>query len=146
MKRIYIVLLILVAFLFSCSEKEADNFGPPRHPPRRGKMGQPGPVFGDINRMKRDLELTDSQISEIKKINDSFGARHREISDRMQPYINELMALLKEERIDYETVRSVLMKMAEVDVDRQIYMIQHRLKIEEILTEEQRNKIKKRRD
>ncbi len=136
MNKMYIVLILLV-LISACSDKDEPEYRHPRQPPRRGRMAEPPkPVFGDINRMKKDLDLTESQIKRIEVLNETFGRKHKDSFERMKPYKEQLKTLLRVETINYDNVRSVLMQIAEIDVDRQIIMIKHRLAIEAVLTEE----------
>jgi Spy/CpxP family protein refolding chaperone len=145
MKQIFGILFILL-FFNACSQDNQIDIDHPRKPPRRGRLeGSDRPMFDDLKRMKRDLDLTDAQVDSIQSINDSFSEEHKKIQQLYRPKRQELGKLLREESVDFEKVKIVLMEIAEIDVERQLLIIKQRLEIERLLTNEQREKIRKPR-
>jgi protein CpxP len=71
------LLMAAAAFAFSQGPQ-----GPPR-PPGEGFRGGPGPRDG-LGPLGRDLNLTDDQKTQIKKINESFAASTQDLHDQLR--------------------------------------------------------------
>jgi Spy/CpxP family protein refolding chaperone len=116
-----------------------DNHMRRGHGPRHeGRM-----LFGDIERMKERLNLSDKQIDNISKINITFKKSHLEMQEKMSPKKIKLKRLLLEESIDLKKVRALLKELSDLRVEVQMLRIKQRIDIEKQLTKEQRRNLKK---
>lgn len=140
------VLVTVLMTAVSCTDQPETEFERPHMMPRSGQMGhRHGPIFGDVDRMKKKLDLSDAQIEEIRRINSEYRSQHADIRERMQPLLRSLRLLLHADEVDFTRVRTVLSDIAAVDVDRQMLIIRQRLEIEKVLTKYQRDKLRRRR-
>jgi Spy/CpxP family protein refolding chaperone len=109
------------------------------------RMGPGGPMFGDPERMKKDLGLTDEQVKKIAVINSEHKKKMLEFKEKMAPREIQLERLLLEDTVDLAKVRSLLSEISDLRVEVQMLRIQHRLEIEKVLTAEQKAKMKQHR-
>ena len=118
-----------------CMMKQGDNRGP----------GPCGPMFGDPERMKKDLGLTDEQVNTIAAINSEHRKKMLDFKEKMAPREIQLERLLLEDTVDLAKVKSLLKEISDMRVEIHMLMIQHRLDIEKVLTAEQKAKMKQHR-
>jgi len=109
------------------------------------RMGPGGPMFGDPERMKKDLGLTDEQVKKIAGINNEHKKKMLEFREKIAPREIQLERLLLEDAVDLAKVRSLLREISDLKVEIQMLRIQHRLDIEKVLTTEQKAKMKQHR-
>jgi Spy/CpxP family protein refolding chaperone len=113
----------------------------------RGPMHRmDGPMwFGNLDEMKEVLKLTDKQIEQIGRINTEFRDAMIRLHERMRPLQLKLKGLLLGERINFDDIKSILKQISEVEVDMRMLKIKQRVEIENILTKDQRDKLKSER-
>ena len=136
-----IVSLLMVSVPLSAFAQRGNKRGdgPSRDSEFRSKMHKP---FGNPEMMKERLGLTDAQVVEIGKINTRHEKAMLDYREKLAPKKIQLKRLLLEDNVDLKKVRSVLEDISGIQVDLHMLRIQHRLRIEKVLTEEQRAKMK----
>ena len=96
--------------------------------------------FGNIEKMKKKLELKDNQIDKISKINRKFKKKLLKHKEVLAPKRIRLKGLLLEEDINLNKVRSLLREISDVKIELRLLRIKHRIEIEKILTPDQKRK------
>lgn len=136
-------LIVFFSFLAS-SIAFAKGYDDDRDGPRRQKKHHKrGMHFGNPERMKEKLDLTDEQIGKIKKINSEYKIKFENFRDKVKAEKKELRKLLKEENINLKKVKKQLEKIALTRAQIHFTKIKHRLAIEKVLTPEQVKKHRK---
>jgi Spy/CpxP family protein refolding chaperone len=112
----------------------------PRQDPhnRRDRM-----CFGDPDIMKKKFGLSDEQIDAIEEINQKYREHLLDIRDKLQPKHSRLRKMLLKEKIDLNDVNSLLREIAELEVELRMARIRQRIEIDNLLTPEQRKKIRR---
>ena len=111
----------------------------------RGKMcmmEKGGPLFGNPERMKKELGLTDDQVKKIAEINKSHQMKKLDYREKLAPKDIQLKKLLLEDNVDMVRVRALLKEISDIRVEMQVLRIEHRLEIEKVLTPDQKAKMK----
>jgi Spy/CpxP family protein refolding chaperone len=108
-----------------------------------GPGGKMGFLYGDPQRAKEKLGLTDDQVKKIQEINKKFIAEYQSIRNRMQPKIDDLKVLAKAEKIDAAKIRAAYTELVKIQNDARIARMNHFLEIEQLLTPEQSKKVRK---
>lgn len=126
--------------------RDGKGFGPGygRHM-RHGRRHRRGPFFGNIQRMKDHLSLSDAQVSKIEKINLRFKKAHLSLKEKMVPKKIRIRRLLLEENVDLKKVKVLLRNIADVEVELRYLKIRHRVAIEKVLTPDQKRKLRSER-
>ena len=143
-------LVYILSFIISITFAAEDLFA---NPMRRGegmhrghaRMRHGDICFGDQTYMKDTLKLTDKQIEDIGKINNKYMIELLKIKERLEPYRLKIRRLLLSNNVDLKEVRSILEKIAVLDVEKRFNRIKQRLEIEKILTPIQREKLRNER-
>jgi len=102
-----------------------------------------GNLFSDFLRMRKELTLTGEQIKELKSINRQYRDKIESAHDDLEENLMELHDILQEKEINLGKVRKKLEKISPLRIDILILKIDHRLKVEKVLTEEQKAALKK---
>ncbi|HEY1405164.1 MAG TPA: Spy/CpxP family protein refolding chaperone [Spirochaetota bacterium] len=108
-------------------------------------MGRPGMMFGNPERMKKRLNLTDEQMTKIEQINEKYYDEHGKVRDKIRPKMDELRKVLDSDTVDIEKARALLREIGEYQLENRILMIKQRIDIEKVLTKEQRDKARRDR-
>jgi Spy/CpxP family protein refolding chaperone len=106
-----------------------------------GKMGS-GPLFGNIEMLKKKLDLTEKQIDSISKINLAYQKKFLDVKEKVAPLRIQLRKLLLEDKIDLAEVKALLEKMSGHHIEIQLLRIQQRVEIEKELTASQKNRMR----
>ena len=148
MKKNLMIAIILLA-CFSASGLLAQGRGM-RGP---GMMGEGmGPhdrgdfnpyFFGVPDEMKKNLDLSDSQVEAITQKNEEIKNEHLRLRDLIRPKIRQLRAILLKDDVNIDQVRTMLKEISDIEIEIRLLKIKHRLAIEKILTPDQKNKMKK---
>jgi len=102
-------------------------------------------MFGDPEKMRRELDLSDEQIDKIKVINDKYYEEHKKIRDKIQPKMRTLRDFLVEDKVDLEKVRAILKEISEYQIENRMLLIRQHIEIETVLTKEQKDKVRRDR-
>ncbi len=135
----------------------AARHAPPPPPPPFNDPGMPpvdpdhmrgGPpmLFDDTEFMKGKLGLSDEQIQAIGRINKAYHDKMVNLRNKMAPESRRLKELLKKDNVDRANIRKVLQSIGYLQTEMRYQMILHFLDIENVLTPEQRNKMKEERN
>jgi hypothetical protein len=112
----------------------------------RGAMAGRGPgiAAARILRHAEKLELSDQQISQLEEL--SLGARKQMVDLRaaIEKEHLELEELLRSDSDDLTTIRKHLNALAEKHVDVQELKLRNWIEVKKILTEDQKEKIRKK--
>ena len=112
---------------------------------RNGQRHHKKMFFGNTEKMKKKLELTDSQVNKIEKINIKFKRKFLKNKEAIAPKRIRLKRLLLEDEINLKKVRSLLREMSDVKINLRMSRIRHRIAIEKVLTPEQKRKHRKQK-
>ena len=100
----------------------------------------------DIMRMAERLGLTQDQRDRIGKIIDETRPKLRKNGFDMMDNRKELHALMKEDKLDDRKLRSLTRKQGELMADMMYMRMKMRADVRSVLTDEQLNKLKERKD
>jgi len=101
-----------------------------------------GPIFGDVERLKQELGLSDAQVDKIIAINKQYGMKMLDIREKLAPNVIQLKKLLLQDDVDINAVRAKLKEIADLRVELHLLRIQHVIDIEKQLNKEQLNKLR----
>ena len=110
------------------------------HGPMEGPM-----MFGNVERMQERLGLSDDQVKKISAINMKFRKEHLSIDEKMEPKRLEMREVLRADTVDLKKAEALLRENSEFHVQKQLLMIRHRIEIEQVLTPEQKKKLREER-
>ncbi len=143
MKRKLFVVLLIVAF--SASAAMAGHHGPRG---QKGFHGEDGQGMGDrpgmILQMADKLELSDSQIAEVKKMMQKNGMDRIERKAELQKSQLELRHLKMNDAADGE-ILSAIERVGKLKTEMRKSRFEHQSKMKSILTDEQTEKLKELR-
>ncbi len=108
-------------------------------------MEHHGKFFGDPARMKKELSLTDEQVTKITDINKEHRKKMLDYKEKLAPKEIQLKKLLLEDTVDMAKVRLLLKEIGDLRVELQALRIEHRLDIEKVLTPDQKAKMRQHR-
>jgi protein CpxP len=123
--------------------------GGQRRPQGEGRRGPggfrgPGGPMGLLPMLGRDLELTDAQKDQLKAIADSHRDGWKALADRGRAAHMALNAAVTADTIDEALIRQKSAEVAAVDADIAVARARARAEAFQVLTEEQRAKVKER--
>jgi Spy/CpxP family protein refolding chaperone len=138
-------IIILIFTTFNLYARNGD-----REKERRGRMQnnknfRMGPnclLFGNLTHLKGSLNLSDTQLNKIGTINKKYQIEFLKLKEKIAPKSPRLKRLLLEKNININNVRILLKEIAEVKIEIRILRIKQRLEIEQLLSEEQKNKLR----
>jgi Spy/CpxP family protein refolding chaperone len=119
--------------------------GPGKGEKKQMMMEHRGRFFGDPERMKKELNLTDEQVTKIEDINKEHRKKMLDYKEKLAPKEIQLKKLLLEDSVDMARVRSLLKEIGDLRVELQALRIEHRLNIEKVLTPDQKAKMRQHR-
>ncbi len=140
MGRIMRMATIVLLIMGLAAELGAQMHGRGRgHRPGCG-LEREGFCFGDQDFLRKKLRLSEEQIRTVAGINREFANKLQDLKERMVPFERELRGLLMADELDLEKVRATLERIAGVEIEMRMTRIRHRLAIEKVLTNEQRER------
>jgi len=116
----------------------------PGGPPPAGMRG-PGPIGMGIGPGFRELDLSDDQKAQIKKIAESHQAEFKAVGDKMRAAREGMRALIEADTLDESAVRAKSVEVAAVEADAAILNAKVRTQSLQVLTSEQLAKLKELR-
>ncbi|HOT46848.1 MAG TPA: Spy/CpxP family protein refolding chaperone [Spirochaetota bacterium] len=119
--------------------------GPGKGEKKQMMMEHRGHFFGDPERMKKELKLTDEQVTKIEDINREHRKKMLDYKEKLAPKEIQLKKQLLEDTVDMARVRSLLKEIGDLKVELQALRIEHRLDIEKVLTPDQKAKMRQHR-
>ncbi len=108
---------------------------------RKGRHGG----FHNLERMKELLSLNDSQVKKIAALNLNHKKKMLELIEKAAPKEIQLRRLLLEDKVDLSKVESLLKEISELRFQMRFNKIKHRLEIRNLLTDEQKMKLRSMR-
>lgn len=117
--------------------------GPQGPPPGGGFRGGPGPRDG-LGPIARDLNLTDAQKAEIKKITESFQASTKDLHDQLRT-LHESEPDPMNGNFDEAAVRAAAEARAKVQIELEVSHAKMMSQIAGVLTAEQKTQLAAKR-
>jgi len=114
----------------------------PGGPDGPGRFGGPGGPMGILPMLGRDLGLTDAQRDQVKAIAESHKADWRALADRVRTAHMALNEAVTTAPIDEALIRQKSSEVAAVDADMAVARARAYAEVFQILTPEQREKVK----
>jgi Spy/CpxP family protein refolding chaperone len=133
----------IVATLALMGSVIAFSQGPQGPPPGGGFRGGPGPRDG-LGPIARDLNLTDAQQAEIKKITESFQASTKDLHDQLRT-LHESEPDPMNGNFDEAAVRAAAEARAKIDVELAVAHAKMMSQIAGVLTAEQKAQLAAKR-
>ena len=133
-----VLLAAVMVFSQGPSGQDAEQGGPRRGFPM-GPGGPGGPRDG-LGPMARDLNLTEDQKAQIKKIHESFDTSTQELREQLRT-LHESEPNPFTTAFDEATVRSAAEARAKIDVELQVAHARMMSQIGSILTADQKAKL-----
>jgi len=127
------VLLTTAAVVFS----QRPQGPPPGPPPGNGFHGGPGGPRDGLGPFGRELNLTDDQKAQIKKVNDSFRESDKALFDQLRT-LHESEPDPMSGNFDEAAVRSAAEARAKVQVELEVSHAKMMSQIANVLTSEQK--------
>ena len=118
----------------------------PGGPDGPGRFGGPGGPMGILPMLGRDLGLTDAQRDQVKAIAESHKADWRVLADRARDAHMALNEAVTTAPIDEALIRQKSSEVAAVDADMAVARARAYAEVFQILTPEQKEKVKSRRE
>jgi Spy/CpxP family protein refolding chaperone len=144
------LLLVTAAVVFSQNPPPRPD-GPPRGPMGPGFRGGPGGPggpregFGPFGPFGRELNLTDDQQAQIKKIQDSFRDNNKALFDQLRA-LHEQQGEPMSGSFDEATVRSAAEARAKIQVELEVSHAKMMSQVLGVLTDEQKAQLKAHHD
>ena len=114
-------------------------------PPRGGRGGQgPGDGLGGLGPLGRDLNLSDEQKAQIKKIQDSFREADRALFDQMKT-LRESEPNPMSDSFDEATVRAAAEAKAKIQIELEVSRAKMMSQVAAVLTAEQKAQLAAKR-
>jgi Spy/CpxP family protein refolding chaperone len=134
------------AFVHAQDGGQRAPFGEGRRggPGGRGGFGGPGGPMGMLPMLGRDLELTDAQKDQLKAIAESHKDDWKALADRGRTAHMALNDAVMADTINEALIRQKSAEVAAVDADIAVARARARAEVFQILTAEQRAKVKAR--
>lgn len=134
-KWIGFILVTMVLVATSAYARRGGGPGPSGYGPGFGPMWNPQMLESVLNlnadQMKKVTAIHDDLIAEIQPLQEKFRAQR-----------NELHTLKMADPVDVDQVRDKLEEMSELRIDIQIKALEARVKMEQVLTPEQKTKLR----
>lgn len=111
----------------------------------RGPGGPGGPGFGPFGPMARDLNLTDDQKAQIKKIQDSFRDSDKALFEQLRT-LHENQSDPMSGAFDEATVRAAAEARAKIQVELEVSHAKMMSQVFSVLTPEQKSQLAAKHD
>jgi Spy/CpxP family protein refolding chaperone len=104
--------------------------------------GDPRPNLYSMEKFKASLNLSDSQVVEIEKLNAAFRDKHRMNKEKTKPLETRLRDLEKSGSSDYVTMEQLLKDISLAHADARLDKIKHHHALLELLNPQQKEALK----
>jgi periplasmic protein CpxP/Spy len=131
------------ALILTAAAAVAFSQGPPGPPPGGGFRGGPGPRDG-LGPLGRDLNLTEEQKAQIKKITQSFGESDKALHDQLRT-LHESEPDQMSGAFDEAAVRTAAEARAKIQIELEVSRAKMMSQIAGVLTAEQKAQLAARR-
>jgi protein CpxP len=141
------IMAIVGALLLMCAMVALSQGpqGPPRGGGFRGGPGGPGGPHDGLGPLARDLNLTDEQKAQIKKITDSFAESTKALHDQLHTLRESQPDPLSGAAFDEAAVRAAAEARARVEVELEVTHARIMSQIFSLLTPEQKARLAAKR-
>ncbi len=129
LKKIAISTLLIGLAVPALEARPPEGPGGPPRPERAEKM---------LKRMKKDLDLTEEQVTKIKAIQQKYHVKQEAIREKMEPLHKELMKTMMSDSPNRATFESLLRKLSDLRIQGRLIEFDQRQEIMAVLTAEQR--------
>ncbi len=104
-------------------------------------------LFHDMLFLKEKLDLSDAQVDKLAELNQDFQKKLLDLRQKIRPLRRQLgeYLLKADNRLDRDKVKKLLTAISQVEVEIRLMMIQHHFDIERLLTQKQRDILRKQR-
>lgn len=109
---------------------------------RGGPMGPGGSMMAFLPRLGRELQLTDSQRDQVRAIGQSHRDEWKALADRARTAHEALMAAVTADGVDETLIRAKSADVAAVEADMAVARARAHTEFVQILTAEQKTKLK----
>ncbi len=141
LRTMALALALLISAVIAAPELLAQH-GKMRQCPGYEKGYYRGPWYGNLEVMQEKLGLSDGQVEKITAINANFRKQMLDHREKLAPKNIQLRKLLLEDNVNISNVRANLREIYDIKIEIRITMIEHRLAIENVLTEKQKNRLR----
>lgn len=114
----------------------------PGGPGGRGRFGGPGGPMGMLPMLGRQIDLTDAQRDQIKAIADSHKEDWTALATRARTAHEALNAAVMADTVDEALIRQKSSEVAAVDADMAVARARAKTEVFQILTADQKTKLK----
>ncbi|HKR00004.1 MAG TPA: Spy/CpxP family protein refolding chaperone [Pyrinomonadaceae bacterium] len=141
----------VLALAVAAFSQQGPGGGGPRHggpggpPPGDGFRGGPGPRGGGLGPFGRDLNLTDEQKAQIKKITDSFEESTKALHEQLRALHESQPDPMKGGAFDEAAVRSAAQARANIQIELEVAHARIMSQIYNVLTAEQKAQLAAKR-
>ena len=99
-----------------------------------------------MERMIKHLDLSDEQATQVRSIRDSYQPKMQALREKMQENRKQLREEMQSETIDQEKVKKLAQATGDLKAEKIILRAEKRNKIHNVLTKEQREKMKEMKE
>jgi Spy/CpxP family protein refolding chaperone len=151
LKKMSGVVSLTVALLLTAVVGFSQHGGPQQGPPPGGRHGGPGGPGGPggrdglLGHLSRELNLTDEQKTQIKKIQDSFEESTKALREQMRTLHESQPDPLAGGAFDEAAVRTAAQARANVQVEMEVAHARMMSQVLSILTAEQKAQLAAKR-
>ena len=104
------------------------------------------PFFLESDKMKKELNLSDDQVSKIKTLNADFKKQAEPIHEKQKALHQKMRELDENEKSTISDYEKIIKEMSTNRSGIQLLHAKHRIEIRNILTTEQKEKLKSKHD
>jgi len=145
-KKMGVVVLAASALLLMAVVGFSQHGGPQGpHPPGRGFRGGPGGRDGLLGHLSRELNLTDEQKAQIKKISESAEESTKALREQMRSLHESQPDLMGAGTFDEAAVRAAAQARANIQVELEVAHARTMSQVLAVLTPEQKAQLNERR-
>ena len=105
------------------------------------QMREGGPWLFMLNKITKDLNLTEQQKTDINKLKDEIKAKRESMKKDRQSPMDDFANAFKQDKLDKETLKSIQQKHEADRQEMKDFMMDELIKFHDILTPDQRNQV-----
>ena len=128
---------------FAIAHAESEHSGVREHNGKHCNKGKMGNKFGmRIERMAKKLGFSESQLKQAHEIEAKYKPQMQALHDKKKATRQELRAVMHADTIDQAVVKKLAQQQGDLKAQKIVLRSQMRAEINNVLTEEQRSKMK----
>jgi len=105
------------------------------------KMRDGGPLMFMMNKVTKDMNLTDQQKADIEKIKQEIKAKRETMKKDRGSKMDDFANAFKQDKLDKETLKSIDQKQEANRQDMKDFMMDELIKFHDVLTPDQRSQV-----